>query len=368
MAREHVGDSQPSDVDTLVAVADRVRELLPRGWTLRSRSRPRPPADAAWSLRAPRGETASFAVCVKPGPNGRRIDAMLEALDESDSHPFVVAPFLSATVRDLLASRGVSYGDSTGNLRIVADRPGLFVERHGAAKDPWPTDDALRTLRGRAAGRAVRALVDLPTPYGVRDIAKRASVPLGSLARTLDLLDREGLVTRGPRGDVRELDWERTIRRWTQDYGLVRSNRVGHYTHPDGPDAFAPTLLRPKRPYAISGVRAVEHLLGRARTAAMVLYVEDLDLAAERLGLDLVDDGNGDVVLAEGYDPVVFDRPVLRDGLRIVAPAQLAADLLTLPGGDPADAEEVLAWMRADRLSRPSRTATSADELEGAQP
>ena len=43
---------------------------------------------------------------------------------------------------------------------------------------------------------AVRAIVDFRPPYGVRDLAKRASVPLGSLSRTLDLLDREGFVTR----------------------------------------------------------------------------------------------------------------------------------------------------------------------------
>ena len=348
--RETVEYNQPSDAEVLTSVANRIRSLLPRGWSLRSGRRARPPVDAVWSLRAPSGETATFAVGSARTTTGPKLDTLLRGLAATEALPLVVAPFLSSTVRDALAAREVSYSDVTGNCRLAADRPGLFLERHGAAKDPWPTDDALRTLRGRASGRALRALVDLPTPFGVRDVAARASVPLGSLARTLDLLDREGLVERGPRGDVCQIDWERAVRRWAQDYGVARSNRVGYYSHPRGPEAFAPTLLTPKRPYAISGPRGAEHLLGRPRRSAMVLYVEDLDLAAERLGLDLVDDG-ADVVLAEGYDPVVFDRPVLRDGLRLAAPAQLAADLLTLPGGDPALADDVFAWVRAHRAA-----------------
>jgi len=125
----------------------------------------------------------------------------------------LTAPYLSPTLRASLAERGVSFADATGNLRMVAEQPGLFIERQGARKDPWPSDDALRSLRGRAAGRAVRALVDFRPPYGVRDLAKRASVPLGSLSRALDLLDREGLVTRDDRGSVIDIDWEGTIRR-----------------------------------------------------------------------------------------------------------------------------------------------------------
>ncbi len=62
-----------------------------------------------------------------------------------------------------------SFADTTGNVRLVADRPDPFVERQGASKDPWPSDDTLHSLKGRAAGRAVRALVDLTeeSPMGL---------------------------------------------------------------------------------------------------------------------------------------------------------------------------------------------------------
>ena len=360
----------PPPIDEVVAlVSARLRAVLPDGWALtdgRSRSTG---ADAAWTLRAPAGESAPLAVWSRAGGLEPQLHA-LAASRRAGVEPFLVAPFLSASVRDRLVASGVSHGDATGNLRLVLSRPGVFIERFGATKDPWPTGDALRTLRGRAAGRAIRALVDHAPPFGVRDIAKRASVPLGSLARTLDLLDREDLVTRGPRGDVRALDWEGAVRRWALDYDLARSNRLGTYTHPEGPEAFSPNLLHPKRPYAVSGRRGVELLLGRAASGPMVLYVEDLDLGVERLGLEPAEGEAADVVLAEGYDRVVFDRPVLRDGLRVAAPSQLAADLLTWPPGPSGPrpvADEVLTWMRTDP-SRWQHPSPSTTDHRGARP
>jgi len=158
--------------------------------------------DALWSFRAPDGSTATFVVETRQALLGPQLNQVLAQLAELDAIPLVATPHLSPTLRASLANRGVSYVDSTGNLQLLADAPGLFVERSGSAKDPWPSDDTLRTLRGRGAGRAVRALVDFRTPYGVRDLARRAGVPLGSLSRVLDLLSREGLVPRDGIGTV----------------------------------------------------------------------------------------------------------------------------------------------------------------------
>ena len=54
------------------------------------------------------------------------------------------------------------------------------------------------------------------------------------------------------------------------------------------------------------------------------------------------------VILAEPHDPVVFERTIMRDELRVVSPSQLAADLLTGPGREPSQGNELLTWMRAN--------------------
>jgi hypothetical protein len=282
---------------------------------------------------------------VKRTVAGRHLDAILSQAGADDARPLVAAPFLAPMSRAALAARSVSYADATGNLRLVADRPGLFVDRQGAKRDPWPSDDALRSLRDRGAGRAVRALVDFRPPYGVRALAQRAGVLLGSLSRTLDLLDREGVVTRGRRGDAVALDWEATIRRWVQDYDFARSNRVASYLDPRGLNAVAQKSSSARWSYAVTGALAAQAFEPIAPARLATVYVEDAERAAEQLRLCPADAG-ANVLLAEPFDPVVFDRATVRDGLRVVAASQLAADLLTGTGREPSEGDELMAWMR----------------------
>ena len=72
------------------------------------------------------------------------------------------------------------------------------------------------------------------------------------------------------------------------------------------------------------------------------------------------------MVILEPLDPVVFDRAVDRDGLRCVAPSQLAADLLTGPGREPSQGEHVLTWMEKNEhvwRSAPPAPASKPDVI-----
>lgn len=342
-----MADNGPSETQTLRAVERLVVDALPPRWSFRSMreaAKGRRRAGARWSLKAPDGSAAVFAVETKRALLGPQVDQVLTQLAELDGSPLVAAPYLSPTLRATLAAREVSYADSTGNLRIIADTPGLLLERAGATKDLWPSDETLRSLRGRGAGRAVRALVDYRPPYGVRDLADRAAVPLGTLSRVLDLLDREGLVTRKPKGPVASIDWDRVISRWAQDYDFARSNQVATYLEPRGLDAFASRLAELKSPYADTGAFAAQRFAPIAPARQVAVYVDDVARTADRLPLRPAETG-ANVILAEPYDPVVFDRTAKRDGLRVVAASQLAVDLLTGPGREPSEGNELLAWM-----------------------
>lgn len=340
--------NRPSETQTLRIVERLVADALPPGWSFRSTreagKRDRR-ADARWALKAPDGATATFVVEAKRALQGSQLDQVLAQLAEFDAIPLVATPYLSPTLRASLADRGVSYADSTGNLRFVADAPGMFVERAGAMKDPWPSDETLRSVRGRGAGRAIRALVDFRAPYGVRDLAQRAGVSLGTLSRVLDLLAREGLVTRDASGTVTTIDWEGIIRRWAQDYDFARSNQTATFLEPRGLDTVASKLSESKWTYAATGALGAQRFAPIAPARQAAIYVDDIARAAERLRLRPTDTG-ANVVLAEPYDPVAFDRSTIRDELRVVAPSQLAVDLLTGPGRDPSEGNELLDWMR----------------------
>jgi hypothetical protein len=51
------------------------------------------------------------------------------------------------------------------------------------------------------------------------------------------------------------------------------------------------------------------------------------------------------VLLAEPFDGVAFERTQRIDGVTYAAPSQAAADLLTGPGRAPQEAEALLTWM-----------------------
>jgi hypothetical protein len=52
--------------------------------------------------------------------------------------PVVVARYLTPSVRSWLDDHDVSYVDATGNMRILAHRPALYLRDRGADRDPWP--------------------------------------------------------------------------------------------------------------------------------------------------------------------------------------------------------------------------------------
>lgn len=81
----------------------------------------------------------------------------------------------------------------------------------------------------------------------MRDLADKADVALGSLSRTIDLLDREGLIERVDRGPITEVDWQQVIRRWAKNYEIATSNQVTTYLDPRGLPALAEKLGKLKR-------------------------------------------------------------------------------------------------------------------------
>ncbi len=256
----------------------------------------------------------------------------------------VVTPFLSPRSRQLLADYGIAYADATGNLRLELVAPAAFLLLGGSDNDPWREARPLHSLKGSAAGRVVRALCEFHPPYGIRELAQRSRTSAPSVSRVVALLDREALVTRGRRGEVVAVQWSQVLRRWVQDYGMLTANHVYNYLEPRGHAALVQKLRVASLLYAITGSLAAARLAPIAASRLGVVYVEGAELAAEHLGLRPAETG-ANVLLAEPYNPVVFERTELDDGVTYAAAAQVAADLLTSPGRGPAEGEALLQWM-----------------------
>jgi len=57
------------------------------------------------------------------------------------------------------------------------------------------------------------------------------------------------------------------------------------------------------------------------------------------------------VILAEPFDPVVYERRREQEGVSYAVLSQNAADLLTSPGRGPSEAKEMMDWIEENEDS-----------------
>ena len=361
-------NSRDLETKLVDAVVRDMRDRLPSRWSLLNceeemrvdqgigRSRM---IDAILELRDPQGLSTSIVVDVKSTavePNrvsfaAETLREMARLLSEQDRQiavpvPMMLSPFFSPLARERLIAAGISYADSTGNLRLSADRPAIFIETQGADKNPFRENRPLQSLKGNRAARVVRSFLDYRPPFGTRELAGETQNALATVSRVSDLLEREAIIARdGPRGRISSVDWETLVRRWAMDYDFTKANSLTTYLEPRGPSVLFDRLREADFRYAVTGSFATVRLAPVAEPRLVTLYAADPEYAADRLGLRPAETG-GNVVIARPFDPVVFERTESADGITYARVTQVLLDLMTGPGRGPAEAEALLEWMR----------------------
>jgi hypothetical protein len=334
-----------------------VRGRLPSTWSVELQ----PGAERRLVIRAPDDRLVQFDVKSRKNLLPRDIPNLL--LRQNPAELLIVAPFISPRSREMLIEAGASYADATGNLRIIAREPAIFLEARGLDRDPGTRPRSLKSLKGAAAGRVVRALCDFLPPYGVRTLAEISATPLGTVARVVAFLEEEALLARDERKRITSVDWAALIARWAQDYNVRTSNRLRSYIEPRGLSALTPKLANLER-YALTGSLAAKTSIAPTRLA--MLYVDDADEAARTLELTPAEEG-ANVWLLEPYDEVVFDRTRTRPfdttertiDVVVAAPSQVAADSMTGPGRGPQEAQALIGNMRKFRYAKETRCQQS---------
>jgi hypothetical protein len=326
--------------------------------------------DATLTVRAPDGRETTVPVAVKQRLDPKDVAPLVAQIrqmmgPDATEQPIVVAPYLSPRTQALLSEGGMSYVTggsqfygpsggtpsgagqlSGGTISVQMMNPSLYIKEIGEERNPWvsPREQPLRTLRGAVAGRVVRALCDFRPPYGVQELAERSSTPIASVSRVLGLLDREALIVRAPGGAVTDVQWADLIHRWVQDYSFTKANTVTTYLEPRGLNALLAKLRQTDQRYAVTGSMAASVIAPVAAPRLLSIYVERLDAAADALKLRPAERG-ANIVLAEPFNRVAFDRMRTVDDIQYAAPSQVAADLWNGPGRSRDEAEALLDWM-----------------------
>lgn len=354
------------ETDLLEAAVFQLRSTLPASWKVEVANRAmagqdptRPPTqiDALLEIQGPQGQgNASLMVEAKHVLTPRDAEHLFSGTARRyrqlnpNTPVLVVAPWLSTRTRDVLAADDINYVDLTGNVRISLPYPPLFISSTGASRDPAPVDRGKARVRGPKAGRLVRFLLDVAPPYNVSQIAAATQLAPGYTSRLLDALDSEALIDRERRGQVKSVDVPGLIRRWTEDYDVLKTNTASTFVAPNGPksilEQFAQSSMSPA--VAVTGSFAAVRLAPVAGPALLIAYCADVDVVSTHLGLLPADRGSN-VVLLRPFDPVVWERTTTDDGMTYVAASQIAADCLTGNGRMPSEGEALLSWMEEDR-------------------
>ena len=351
-------EAPESEAEVMRRGAAMLADRLPKGWSS-SLTPENGSIDALLEIRDEAGTSATLIVEAKRIVEGRDIASLKTQLDAyrqqfSPAQGLVVARYLSPPVRVKLAEAGLSYIDATGNMRVELSRPGLFLSDRGADNDPWRGPGRPRgTLKGEPAAKIVRAVADFAGPWTIRELVDVSRASTGATYRVVEFLEREGMATRDGDGRIDVADWAQLLRRWSDDYGFVRSNQVTRWIAPRGLPALIDRVASSSATvrYGMSGTIAAAEWAAYAPARLATIYVADASLAAQEWDLRPADAG-ANVILAQPQYEVVFERSSLNtNGVTVVAPSQVVVDLMTGPGRNPSEAEELLEWMKRNEQS-----------------
>lgn len=335
------------------ALADRI----PSTWTITEQTADHAHTryDASLILRSPDGKKLEILIEAKVSIEARDVPLLKSNSDalagtRNDIIGMVATRYLTKSTQDLLSAAELSFVDATGNLRLRADFPSLFLSDRGADNDPWRKPGRPRgTLKGEPAAKVVRALLDQPGPWKITELVTASASSTGSVYRVLEFLEAEGLTRRENGGQVVLPSWPALLRRWSDDYQLLQTNSISRWIAPRGIDAFLNEIRQGTfSDYLLTGSVAAATWAPYAPIRSAMAYCPDPNRAAEAWGLKPTDTGANVILVKPAYN-VLADRAIERtDGLRIAAPTQVAVDLMTGPGRAPSEAEELMEWMKSN--------------------
>jgi hypothetical protein len=304
-------------------------------------------------VRAPGGTVAEFVVEVKSMTRGSASSAVraAEAASLRAQLPAVVlTDFANPALRQACSDRGVGLVDGTGWVMLRNDgEPGLLVNLQGAQRfSANRGSSAIERLDGPGASKVIRALWEVHMPIGVRELAEYAQVSPGTIAKVLPTLAHAGAVERDKTGVVTGRNRRLLLDRWAQDYSFTGSNRdVLWLLAPRGVESVDSAIVQlPQSTTLVStgslGARNMlsGDLLSVTPLTLLAYYTADPVQIANRLGLRPSSPAAANVVLARPRDPDLL-RPIGHGSVLSVPPVQVLADLMTMGGRFPDEADQL---------------------------
>lgn len=274
----------------------------------------------------------------------------LRVIAEEAPHPLLfITEYINPPLRRECEKRGVSYLDTTGWAYVVCTQPPILIRLEGANKPPRPRENSPTTrLNGPAAGRAIRCLLELDPPVGIRQLATLSSSSPAAVSKLMPALVDAGAVDRSPDGTVTRIRRRTLLDRWTADYSFLNSNGVvADYLAPRGLPGIL-DRIRDRDDICVTGSAAARTYLPPTVTSVvplslLTLYGKDVTGIARSLGLVRTGRDTSNVIITTPRDPELLKKQRLSmQGFPVAPIGQVLADLMTLPGRLAQEAEQIV--------------------------
>jgi hypothetical protein len=320
---------------------------LPAGYSLSTSGlRRRSRADERWLvIRDPARRGLTCLVLARRRVEARDLGGIAAIAARAGRPVLVVSTFLSPGVRARLAELAIGCWDLTGNARITLASINLAIAVDSDASAPGKSERRRPSLAGGMVGRVARVLIDVRPPFSPSQLAELARVDASCATRTLAFLVEARLAHRRPRGHVEQVDWQALLRQWSHASPLPTRGALVRARAARGVPDFLSRLAQSGLLHALTGQAAFAVLCAAPAPAVVVLYVDDVPDAIVQLGLHPVAD-EANVVLVRPTDRSVYHRSRESNGLRLVSPSLMVADL-----DEPKAVDATLHWLAAHESS-----------------
>ena len=229
--------------------------------------------------------------------------------------PMVIAPYIGAKQAKILADRGISWMDLSGNMSIrVSNR--IYIERTGK-KNRFPDTAPIKKIFQGTSSLVSRALLLRPegfsSLYEIADFIneRNASITMSTVSKVLKSLEQELLITRSP-SLISAIDREKLLERLTEGYinSAERKRRKAYKFATESSEKLVRDLYqRDQIDYLACGVYAAQ-IKGLAVTDQTAIFVRDMEevrKAARDNWVKITPDAEfGDLSIMETNDPGVW--------------------------------------------------------------
>ncbi len=260
-------------------------------------------------------EMASVASPKNILDRSRRLVDCLSEMNDTDMVPLIIAPYVGAKQAKILADKGISWIDLSGNMSIrVSNR--IYVERTGM-KNRFPDTAPIKKVFQGTSSLVSRALLLKPrgfsSLYEIVDFinARNASITMSTVSKVLKSLEQELLITRNT-SPISVIDRDKLLERLIEGY-MISTERKKRKTYAFATES-SERLFRDLYPinqidYLACGIYAAQ-IKGLAVTDQTVIFVRDMEevrKAARDNWIKVTPDAEfGNLYITETNDPGVW--------------------------------------------------------------